>query len=40
VFGTPPELANLWLYVLAAVLSGFLAPVARDLVAALQQLRK
>ena len=31
---------HLPLYVAIAVLGGFLAPVARDLVAALQQLRK
>jgi hypothetical protein len=40
MLGEPPQSAYWWLYLLGAILSGFLAPVARDLVAALQQLRK
>jgi hypothetical protein len=38
--GERPRAELIPMYVLAAVLSGFLAPVARDLVASLQQLRK
>lgn len=39
-FGASATWSHVPLYILTAVLAGFLAPVARDLVAALQQLRK
>jgi hypothetical protein len=38
--GAPTPMRNAPLYLLAAILSGFVAPVARDLVAALERLRR
>lgn len=40
MYGAETPFRNTPLYILAAILSGFVAPVARDLVATLQQLRK